>query len=215
MITFTPLTWRAGRVRIAIAVAAAMLCGASGTAAASDLCIAMSGSSGQIAGIQDQSARQQAELAQAREVVATLTATDAMRVTLVAAKSLPQPQGKAIYVRDRSSLIFLASNFPNLPAQKAYELWLIPMSGAPIKPWVEVVTLHPDVISENFSEDIFALDLGPLADGNPNVPAVYRDPEHFFRASYLTKGLRSLLEDVLSRLSGGAGNRVLKLVTRD
>src|SRR5436190_9758411 len=87
------------------------------------------------------------------------------------------------------------------------------MSRAPIKPWVDVVSLHPDVLSENFSEDIFALDLGPLADGNPNVPAVYRDPEHFFRASYLTKGLRSLLEDVLARLSGGTGNRVLKLVT--
>jgi anti-sigma-K factor RskA len=55
-----------------------------------------------------------------------------MRVTLVAAKTPPQPQGKAIYVRDRASLIFLASNFPNLPPQKAYELWLIPMSGAPI-----------------------------------------------------------------------------------
>ena len=38
------------------------------------------------------------------------------------------------------------------------------MSAAGIKPWVEVVSLHPDVISENFSEDIFALDLGPLAD---------------------------------------------------
>ena len=63
------------------------------------------------------------------------------------------------------------------------------MSTAPIKPWVEVAALHPDVLAENFSEDIFALDLGPLADGNPNVPAVYRDPEHFFRASYLTKGL--------------------------
>jgi len=87
------------------------------------------------------------------------------------------------------------------------------MSAQAIRPWVEEVSLHPDVLSENFSEDIFALDLGPLADGNPNVPAVYRDPEHFFRASYLTKGLRSLLEDVLSRLSGGAGNRVLKLVT--
>src|SRR5581483_3175199 len=84
---------------------------------------------------------------------------------------------------------------------------------SPIKSWVEVVSLHPDVVSENFSEDIFALDLGPLADGNPNVPAVYRDPEHFFRVSYLTKGLRSLLDDVLSRLTGSAGNRVLKLLT--
>jgi predicted AAA+ superfamily ATPase len=87
------------------------------------------------------------------------------------------------------------------------------MSALPIKPWLEVVSLHPDVLSENFSEDIFALDLGPLADGNPNVPAVYRDPEQFFRSSYLTSGLRSLLQDALSRLSGGAGNRVLKLVT--
>lgn len=84
-----------------------------------------------------------------------------------------------------------------------------------IKPWIEMagVSLHPDVTEENFSEDIFALDLGPLADGNPNVPAVYRDPEHFFRSSYLTAGLRGLLNDVLSRLEGGAGNRVLKLIT--
>lgn len=87
------------------------------------------------------------------------------------------------------------------------------MTGAAIKPWIEVVSLHSDVTSEDFSEDIFALDLGPLADNKPTVPAVYRDPEHFFRASYLTNGLHSLLEDVLSRLSGGKGNRVLKLLT--
>lgn len=72
------------------------------------------------------------------------------------------------------------------------------MTTTPIRPGLEVVTLHPDVLSEEVSEDIFALDLGPLAGGNPNVPAVYRDPEHFFRASYLTSGLKSLLKDVLS-----------------
>ena len=87
------------------------------------------------------------------------------------------------------------------------------LSTTMLKPWVQVVALHPDVISEHFSEDIFALDLGPLADGNKSVPAVYRDPEHFFRVSYPTKGLRSLLEDVLSRLAGGEGNRILKLLT--
>jgi anti-sigma-K factor RskA len=85
-----------------------------------------------IAGLQNDSVQQLAELQRAREVVSTLTATDAMRVTLVAAKTPPQPQGKAIYVRDRSSLIFLASNFQPLPPQKAYELWLIPTNGAPI-----------------------------------------------------------------------------------
>jgi hypothetical protein len=90
----------------------------------------------------------------------------------------------------------------------------IPRETSPgVKPWVQLVQVHPDVDSPNFSEDIFALDLGPLADGNKSVPAVYRDPEHFFRVSYLTKGLHSLLEDVLSRLSGGTGNRILKLLT--
>src|SRR5580704_746430 len=85
-----------------------------------------------IAAMDYDAAARQVELQHAHEIVATLTASDAMRVTLVAAKTPPQPQGKAIYVRDRSSLIFIASNMPAAPAQKAYELWLIPASGAPI-----------------------------------------------------------------------------------
>ena len=94
-----------------------------------------------------------------------------------------------------------------------------------VRPWLECVDLHPDVLSEDFSEDIFALDLGALSDyligtdlGSPaselpRVPAVYRDAASFFRASYLTSGLKSLLEDVLGRLTGAHGNRVLKLLT--
>jgi anti-sigma-K factor RskA len=85
-----------------------------------------------VAALQSDSAQQQAQLERAREVVSTLTSTDALRVTLIAAQTLPQPQGKAIYVRDRSSLVFIASNMPALPAQKAYELWLIPTTGSPI-----------------------------------------------------------------------------------
>jgi anti-sigma-K factor RskA len=85
-----------------------------------------------VARLQNESAQQQAQLERSREVVSTLTSTDAMRVTLVAAQAPPQPQGKAIYVRNRSSLIFLASNMPVLPPQKAYELWLIPTNGSPI-----------------------------------------------------------------------------------
>lgn len=94
-----------------------------------------------VAQLQDESAQQQAQLERAREVESTLTSTDALRVTLVAAQTPPQPQGKAIYVRDRSSLIFLASNMPALPPQKAYELWLIPTNGAPIPAGV----FKPDV----------------------------------------------------------------------
>jgi hypothetical protein len=48
----------------------------------------------------------------------------------------------------------------------------IQASHSHLLPWVEVVALHPDVLAENFSEDIFALDLGPLSDKLPSVPAV-------------------------------------------
>lgn len=81
------------------------------------------------------------------------------------------------------------------------------------KPWIECVHLHPDVLREDAGTDIFALDLGPLADNSGTVAKVYRDPETFFRASFLTAGLKSLLEDVLKRLAGKGGPPVLKLLT--
>ena len=77
-------------------------------------------------------AKQGSDMQQAKEVMATLLDPEAQRVTLVAAKNAPQPQGKAIYQRRSRSLIFLASNLPPLPAEKIYELWLIPTSGSPI-----------------------------------------------------------------------------------
>ena len=69
---------------------------------------------------------QQIELQRAQEVAVTLTATDALRVTIIPPRAAAQPQGRAIYVPGRSSLIFLANNMPVLPARRAYELWLIP-----------------------------------------------------------------------------------------
>jgi len=78
-----------------------------------------------------QSRQNQAEVERATEVLALLTAPDALRVTLVATNAKPQPQGKAIYRPQTGSLVFLASNFAPLPPKKAYELWLLPTSGAP------------------------------------------------------------------------------------
>jgi len=76
-----------------------------------------------------QSAR---ELDDLRKISAPLIAPEAQRITLVAMKTPPQPQGKAFYLRNRSSLVFMANNMPPLPPQKAYELWLIPVQGAPV-----------------------------------------------------------------------------------
>ncbi|MEW6106108.1 MAG: DUF499 domain-containing protein, partial [Bacillota bacterium] len=88
------------------------------------------------------------------------------------------------------------------------------MSTRALRPWTDLVKLHPDVEAGALTEAVFAIDLGAIAAGDPNVPAVNRDPEAFFRATYLTADLRKLLEEVLASLAGKSGyNRVLKLRT--
>jgi anti-sigma-K factor RskA len=79
-----------------------------------------------------QAAQSARELEDLRRIAAPLIEPEAQRVTVVAVSTPPQPQGKAFYLRDRSSLLFVANNLPALPPQKAYELWLIPVQGAPI-----------------------------------------------------------------------------------
>ncbi len=86
------------------------------------------------------------------------------------------------------------------------------MTTHALRPWTDLVKLHPDVEAGALTEAVFAIDLGAIAAGDPNVPVVNRDPEAFFRATYLTADLRKLLDEVLASLSGKPGyNRVLKL----
>lgn len=132
-----------------------------------------------VAQLDTQSAEQQAQLQQAREVVATLTATDALVVPVTAPNTPPQPQGKAIYVRDKARLIFVASNLPALPAQKAYELWLIPVQGAPIPAGVfkpdsrgSAIVVHPP-LPAGVQAKAFAITVEPEAgSSSPTMPIV-------------------------------------------
>jgi anti-sigma-K factor RskA len=93
-----------------------------------------------------ENARQLEEL---RKIAAPIIEPEAQRVTLVAAKTPPQPQGKAFYLRKRNSLLFLANNMPALPPEKAYELWLIPTTGAPIPAGVFKPDAHGSAIVVN------------------------------------------------------------------
>ena len=78
------------------------------------------------------SANQQQQLLQAKQLITSLSSSEADRFVLVSSKTPPQPQGRAIYLARSGTLVFLASNMPALPPEKIYELWLIPTSGAPI-----------------------------------------------------------------------------------
>jgi anti-sigma-K factor RskA len=132
-----------------------------------------------VAQLENQSAEQQAQLQQAREVVATLTATDALVVPVAAPNTPPQPQGKAIYVRDKARLIFVASNMPVLPPLKAYELWLIPVQGAPIPAGVfkpdahgSAIVVHPPLPAGTEAK-AFAITVEPEAgSAAPTTPIV-------------------------------------------
>lgn len=90
-----------------------------------------------------QIAQLSADQARAREVVAALTDRSAQRVTLTLTKAPPPPQptGRATYLANKGTLIFLASHLEQLPAGKTYELWVIPASGAAPVP---AGTFRPD-----------------------------------------------------------------------
>lgn len=80
-----------------------------------------------------------------------------------------------------------------------------------LRPWFEVVRLHPDVEAGNLAMATFAIDFGGVLADFQGVPLVYRDSRAFWQATHLTSGIRRLLEEVLARLSGQPGDRVLQL----
>jgi hypothetical protein len=80
-----------------------------------------------------------------------------------------------------------------------------------LRPWFEVVRLHPDVEAGRLAMATFAIDFGGVLANSEGVPLVYRDSRSFWQATHLTGGIRRLLEEVLDRLCGKAGDRVLQL----
>lgn len=86
-------------------------------------------------------------------------------------------------------------------------------SAYQLKPWTSVVTPHPDILEGRLDSSNYAASLGAVIRQDSTCPHVYRDAREFFAATYLTKELRKLLEDVLRGLRGEPGDRVLQLRT--
>lgn len=74
------------------------------------------------------------------------------------------------------------------------------LEGTGLKQWREVVVPHKDVREGNFNASQFAADLGNVVAGKGSIE--YTDPVEFFRRTYLTHGLKELLEGAVRRLSG-------------
>lgn len=81
-----------------------------------------------------------------------------------------------------------------------------------MKPWHEVIVPHRDIREGRFDESVFAADLSDVVAGRG--PLEYRDAQLFSRQTYLTAGLKQLLQVVLNRLSGkGDGQAVIQIQT--
>jgi anti-sigma-K factor RskA len=125
------------------------------------------------------SEQQRLELDRARRIADTLMAQDAKHVDVVPVGFKSAPQGKVIYSRQNNGLIFVASNLLPLPSQKAYELWIIPMQGAPIPAGVFKPDAHGGAMVINppipvgIEAKAFAITIEPVQGSTtPTMPIV-------------------------------------------
>ncbi len=80
-----------------------------------------------------------------------------------------------------------------------------------LPPWREVVAPHRDVASGRYQQAEFAADLWQVHLGEGSDE--YRNPAEFFRRTYLTESLETLLKGAALRLSGQGGDPVVQLQT--
>ncbi|GIX46062.1 MAG: hypothetical protein KatS3mg131_0273 [Candidatus Tectimicrobiota bacterium] len=82
-----------------------------------------------------------------------------------------------------------------------------------LNPWYAIATPHEDIREGRLAEAVFATNLWAVVQGT--APEVYLDPEEFFRKTYLTTGLSTVLRRVAEALSGGgeSGDRIISLQT--
>lgn len=80
-----------------------------------------------------------------------------------------------------------------------------------LKPWREVAVPHEDVLKGTFQQAEFAADLSRVHDGT--ATAEYQNATLFFQRTFITEGMRLLLDSVVKRLAGKGGDPVIQLQT--
>jgi predicted AAA+ superfamily ATPase len=80
-----------------------------------------------------------------------------------------------------------------------------------LKPWREIAVPHEDVLKGTFQQAEFAADLSRVHAGT--ATGEYQNPALFFQRTFITEGMRLLLDSVVKRLSGKGGDPVIQLQT--
>ncbi|MBC7327984.1 ATP-binding protein [bacterium] len=80
-----------------------------------------------------------------------------------------------------------------------------------MRPFSSIAHPHRDILEGRLELNIFAADLWEVFKGRG--PDEYRDPDLFFRRTYLTRNLKELLNMAQKRLSGQGGDPIIQLQT--
>jgi predicted AAA+ superfamily ATPase len=80
-----------------------------------------------------------------------------------------------------------------------------------LKPWRDVITPHKDVASGMYQLAEFAADLWQVNLGEGSLE--YKNPNEFFKRTYLTQSLNKLLNNAIQRIAGSGGDPVIQLQT--
>ncbi|GAB6046184.1 ATP-binding protein [Methyloparacoccus murrellii] len=80
-----------------------------------------------------------------------------------------------------------------------------------LKPWREIAEPHSDVREGKFQQAEFAADLSRVHAGTANEE--YQNPALFYQRTFITEGMRLLLDSVIKRLAGRGGDPVIQLQT--
>ncbi|HKD44659.1 MAG TPA: anti-sigma factor [Candidatus Angelobacter sp.] len=126
---------------------------------------------------------EQKKNSRAQEIIDMLHDPNAQHMTLVSAKSHAQPQVKTIYQRDKGHILLIANNLPELPATKAYQLWLLPATGGKPMPagtfhtdWRGAgMMLHP-MESAGVDAKGFAVTIEPAGGSQTPTPPIVMQP---------------------------------------
>ncbi|MCK9524538.1 MAG: Swt1 family HEPN domain-containing protein [Limnochordia bacterium] len=95
--------------------------------------------------------------------------------------------------------------------RRTAEMALESQVTAGVKPWRDVVTPHRDVTGGYFKSAEFAADLLQVHIGE--AAPEYGNPVEFFRRTYITESLKSLLSNAIERMYGKGGDPVVQLQT--
>jgi predicted AAA+ superfamily ATPase len=80
-----------------------------------------------------------------------------------------------------------------------------------LKPWREIAVPHEDVLKGTFQQAEFAADLSRVHQGSATPE--YQNAALFFQRTFITEGMRLLLDSVVKRLAGRGGDPVVQLQT--